>query len=85
MELTKKQTEEVLSKFLFKENGLNDVLQMTLNAMMHCERTEHLKSTINNKANGYRLGKVFGFGAQLELRIPRDRQSGFMPSILALL
>ena len=84
MELTKKQTEEVLSKFLDKKNGLNDVLQMTLNAMMHSERTEHLKSTINNKANGYRLGKVFGFGAQLELRIPRDRQSGFMPSILAL-
>jgi len=57
---------------------------MTLNAMMHSERTEHLKSTTSNKTNGYRLGKVFGFGAQLELRIPRDRQNDFMPSILAL-
>ncbi len=35
MELTKKQTEEVLSNFLEKENGLNDVLQMTLNAMRY--------------------------------------------------
>ncbi len=84
MNLTKKQTEEVLSKFLEKENGLNDVLQMTLNAMMYSERTEHLKQDIDNKGNGYRLGKVFGFGSQLELRIPRDRQSAFMPTILAL-
>jgi transposase-like protein len=84
MELTKRQTEEVLSKFLDKENGLNEVLQMTLNAMMYSERAEHLKETISNKGNGYRLGKVFGFGAQLELRIPRDRQSAFMPNILAL-
>jgi len=84
MELTKKQTEAVLSKFIAKENGLNEVLQMTLNAMMQSERTEHLKDSLGNKGNGYRLGKVFGFGAQLELRIPRDRQSAFMPTILAL-
>lgn len=84
MELTKKQTEGVFSKFLDKENGLNAVLQMTLNAMMHSERTEHLKDTTGNKANGFRLGKVFGFGTQLELRIPRDRQSAFMPQIMAL-
>jgi len=84
MELTKKQTEGILSKYLTKENGLNEVLQMTLNAMMHSERTEHLRDMEYNKANGYRLGKVFGFGAQIELRIPRDRQSGFIPTILAL-
>ena len=84
MNLTKKQTEEVLSKFLAEKNGLNDVLQMTLNAMMYSERTEHLKDDIENKGNGFRLGKVFGFGSQLELRIPRDRQSAFMPTILAL-
>lgn len=84
MNLTKKQTEEVLSKFLVQENGLNDVLQMTLNAMMYSERTEHLSSSIDNKGNGYRLGKVFGHGAQIELRIPRDRQSSFTPTILAL-
>ncbi len=57
---------------------------MTLNAIMHSERAEHLKSTVGNKGNGYRLGKVFGFGTQLELRIPRDRQSAFAPTILAL-
>lgn len=84
MNLTKKQTEEVLSNFLGKENGLNDVLQMMLNAMMYSERTEHLLNIAENKANGFRLGKVFGYGSQIELRIPRDRQSAFTPTILAL-
>ena len=32
MNLTKKQTEEVLSNFLEKENGLNEVLEMLLNS-----------------------------------------------------
>lgn len=84
MNLTKKQTEEILSKYLVKENGLNTVLEMTLNALMYCEREEYLSESIQNKGNGFRLGKVFGHGTQLELRIPRDRQSEFTPTILAL-
>jgi len=40
--LTKKQTEQVLSKFIAEENGLNTVLQMMLNAMMYSE--ENFKS-----------------------------------------
>ncbi|HDQ16111.1 MAG TPA: IS256 family transposase, partial [Bacteroidetes bacterium] len=84
MNLTKKQTESLLHKFLEKENGLNEVLEMVLNAMMYSERSEYLKTADDNKANGYRLGKVFGHGSQLELRIPRDRQSDFKPVMLAL-
>ena len=84
MNITKKQTEEILSNFLAKENGLNEVLSMTLNAMMYCERNEYLSGSTRNKGNGFRLGKVFGHGSQLELRIPRDRQSDFTPTILAL-
>ncbi len=85
MNLTKKQTEEVLSNFLDKENGLNDVMQMMLNAMMYSERAEHLVDDVANKANGFRLGKVFGYGSQIELRIPRDRQSAFTPTILSFM
>ena len=84
MELTKKQTEEVLSNFLVKENGLNDVLQMVLNSLMLSERTVHLASSENNKGNGYRRTNVFGHGHQIELRVPRDRKSSFVPTILAL-
>lgn len=55
-----------------------------LNAMMHSERANFLTTTNSNKGNGFRLGKVFGFGSQIELRIPRDRQSQFIPTSLAL-
>ena len=84
MNLTKEQTTEVVSNFLRQENGLNDTLQMMLNAMMHCERGTFLEGSKTNKGNGYGLGKVFGYGTQVELRIPRDRLSQFTPTILAL-
>ncbi len=84
MNLTKKQTEEVLSNFLDKENGLNTVLEMMLNAMMYSERQIFLTEDRNNKGNGFRSGNVFGYGKQIELRIPRDRQSSFIPTVLAL-
>jgi len=84
MNLTKKQTEEVLSNFLEEKDGLNEVLQMMLNSMMLCERKEYLAESVGNKGNGYRQSNVFGYGHQIELRIPRDRQSAFMPTILAL-
>lgn len=86
MELTKLQTEKVLSQFLDKKNGLNEVLEMVLNALMHSERELFLDShKEKNKANGYRQGQAFGRGRQLSLRIPRDRQGQFYPVLLALL
>jgi transposase-like protein len=86
MELTKLQTENVLKQFLSKENGLNEVLEMTLNSLMQSERAAFLKNQdTQNKGNGYRVGRVFGRGKQLELRIPRDRLSQFYPVLLALL
>ena len=39
MNLTKKQTEFVLSKFLVKPTGLIEVLEMVLNVMLYNERT----------------------------------------------
>lgn len=44
MILTKKQIEIELSNFLVKENGLNEVLEMVLNAVMYSERQEYLHS-----------------------------------------
>ena len=73
MHLTKEQTTEVLSKFISKKDGLNEVLEMVLNSLMYSERQDFLSDSTNNKGNGYRLAKVFGHGAQLELRVPRDR------------
>ena len=51
------------------------VLEITLNAIMKHERSIHLETADDNKANGYRSGQVYGYGKLLELRIPRDRNS----------
>ena len=86
MELSKLQTESVLKQFLNKENGLNEVLEMVLNSLMFGERKSYLESQkIQNKGNGYRLGKAFGRGKQMELKIPRDRLGQFYPVLLTLL
>lgn len=82
--ITKKQTEEVLSNFISKENGLHNVLEMVLNAMMYSEREAFLSGTKNNKGNGYRPLRALGHGHQFELKIPRDRMSAFSPKLLAI-
>ena len=85
MQLTKYQLSDIIFSRLQQANGLNDVLQATLNAMMKVERQAEVESQPDNKANGYRPGRVYGHGQIMELRIPRDRNGAFYPKILALL
>lgn len=83
MQLTKKQLTELLNNYLI-EKDLNSLLEVVLDSLMYSERQDFLNQSSDNKGNGYRLGQVFGYGAELSLRIPRDRQSAFYPVILAL-
>lgn len=76
---------DLITNHIKQENGLNEVLEFTLNAMMKHERELHLEDADANKGNGYRPGKVYGHGKLLELRIPRDRNGEFSPKVLALL
>ena len=85
IELTKVQLQASLSKLLEKENGLTRVLEMTLNGLMHSERTNYLNKSTSNKGNGYRKAFAVGMGKQIELRIPRDRLGLFQPMVLALI
>lgn len=85
MRITKVQLRDLIANHVKQKNGLNDVMEMTLNAMMKHERTIHLDEADANKANGYRPGRVYGHGKLLELRIPRDRNGEFYPKVLALL
>ena len=87
MEITKVQLRTLIDNHIRnKDKGLNDVLEMTLNAMMNAERREVLADQGGfNKANGYRPGRVYGNGQILELRIPRDRNGQFHPNVLTLL
>jgi len=87
MNFTKVQIQEIINNLLLEENGLNEILQMTLNAMMLSERSSFLTSEdqISNKGNGYRYAKALGFGHQLTLSVPRDRLGVFKPVILAII
>lgn len=86
MEFTKVQLRTLIGNHLRRENGLNDVMEWILNALMRHERSEHLLGEpLANKANGFRPGRTYGQGKILELRIPRDRNGQFYPRILALL
>ena len=85
IELTKVQLQASINKLLNQENGLTRVLEMTLNGLMHSERSIYLENQSNNKGNGYRKAFAVGMGKQIELNIPRDRLGMFQPMILALI
>jgi putative transposase len=86
MQLSKVQIQSVLTDLVSRENGLNELLSLTINALMLGERQAHLSSSYEaNKGNGYRYGTAFGLGKQIELKIPRDRLGAFKPIALLLL
>ena len=86
MEFSKVQLATLLNNHIEgKPDGLNEVLKMISESLMKSERKIHLDHDQANKANGYRLGKVYGHGKLLELRIPRDRNGHFYPKLLAIL
>lgn len=85
MRISKVQLNTLIRNHIERENGLHEVMEMMLNAMMKSERSAQLEQMSDNKANGYRYGKTYGQGRILELRIPRDRNGEFYPKVLALL
>jgi putative transposase len=85
MEFTKEQLSDVFVKHLERERGLQELMELMIESMMHAERKDFLLGQSGNKGNGYRQGKSYGQGRVLEFRIPRDRYGNFHPTILALL
>lgn len=57
MIVSKVLLKDLIAYLLKQENGLNKVLEFTLNEMMTHERSLHLESAAGNKANGYRPDK----------------------------
>ena len=87
IDLNNNQMQELLNNKVLHKGGVNDLLKMTLNAIMHGERQAYLQeqNDSNNKANGYRPIKVNGYGRQLALSIPRDRLGAFKPVLMLAL
>ena len=54
------QIQDVFNKRAVRKDGINDILRITLDAIMYAEREAFLKreNSENNKANGYRPIKV---------------------------
>ncbi len=84
MHFTHSQITKIIEEIVSKDDGLNTILKMTLEALMKSERTAHNVST-GDYSNGYRSRKAFGDKQMLELQVPRTRNGGFYPVILGLL
>lgn len=81
---TQEQITKILEDIAQKKDGYQEVLKISLEAMMRAEREEHNKSH-GDMSNGYRYRKTFGQGKILELQVPRSRRGNFYPVLLALL
>jgi transposase-like protein len=84
MNFTQSQITTILEEIVTKEDGLNTILKLSLEALMKSERKEHNKSC-NDLSNGYRKRRAFGDKQMIELQVPRTRQGVFYPIILGLL
>lgn len=87
LKLSKNQIQSVITDYISKEKGLNDLFEMLINGLMYSERERFMsdKPLPGNKSNGYRTVKKAGIGSKLSLKIPRDRLGVFQPVILGLI
>ena len=84
LHFTQEQVTKILEEIAIKENGLQELQKLSLEAMMRAEREEHNASN-GDMSNGYRPRRTFGRGKILELRVPRSRNGQFYPILLSLL
>lgn len=84
LHFTQEQVTKILEEIAIKENGLQELQKLSLEAMMRAEREEHNASN-GDMSNGYRPRRTFGRGKILELRVPRSRNGHFYPVLLSLL
>ena len=85
MQLSKTQISALLTEIASQEDGFNEILRMSFEAMMKAERQEHLIQAPDDKGNGFRQVKAYGRGKMLELRVPRTREGNFYPLLMSVL
>lgn len=85
MQLSKTQITALLTEVASQEDGFNELLRMSFEAMMKAERQEHLFESLGDKGNGFRQVKAYGRGKMLELRVPRTREGNFYPLLMSVL
>jgi transposase-like protein len=80
----KEQIKDILQEVACQEDGFNQLMQLTLEALMRSERDIHNKQH-GDVSNGFRKRRCYGSGKLLELRVPRSRYEQFYPVILSIL
>lgn len=83
MDFTQQQISAILDDIANGKNGYQELLRMSLEAIMRSERNE-FNDLNSDVSNGYRMSSILGHGGKLELSIPRTRNNNFYPLILAL-
>lgn len=85
MQLSKTQITALLTEVASQEDGFNEILRMSFEALMKAERQEHLLRSTEDKGNGFRQVRAYGRGKMLELRVPRTRDGNFYPVLMSVL
>jgi len=84
MDFTQEQISTIFDTIANKENGFEDLLQMSLEAIMRSERMMHNEQQ-NDVSNGFRKRSVLAHGGKLELLVPRSRHHNFYPLLLGII
>jgi transposase-like protein len=84
MNFTQQQVSEILDQIASGQNGYQQILKYSVEAIMRAERHEFNEKQ-GDSSNGYRFRSVLGHGGKLELMVPRSRHHNFYPMILALI
>lgn len=84
LNFTREQVTNILAEIAKKEEGVQQILKMSFEAIMRAEREEH-NAQQGDMSNGYRIRRTYGHKKLLELKVPRSRNGNFRPVLLGLL
>lgn len=84
MELTQAQISEIVYEKASSAQGLHELITLLLNSLLKHERSLWQEEN-KEAANGFRARCVRYHGMEFALQIPRTRQGGFYPTLLAVL
>ena len=84
MKLTQSQISEIVNEMTSSQQGLHALMQIVLNSILKNERTLWQEDN-KEAANGFRPRRINFRGMEFALQIPRTRQGGFYPTLLAVL
>ena len=84
MKLTQDQISEFIAEMTRSPKGLQELFSMIMNALMKGER-KLWQEEQNEAANGFRPRRIRYKGLEFALKVPRTREGGFYPTLLAIL